>query len=332
MLATLALDPAAVLQARFATSPVWEAAAATRVLAQGAHTFHGTWVAQTRAALRRTATALPTLDLLVPPSGHMADLLTPAPTGRAATLEDDLARIRATPVELVLEDLEHLARSTRSPERRRALAEAARDPGALLEAACTELAALWRLCLAPAWPRLQALADADIAHRGRRVAEVGVARALSELHPRLRVDGDAVTIRTACLDEPLEAVPTELVLVPCAFTWPDPLVLNHRAHPLTIAYAPRGVGTLWQTSAAADGLAGLTGGTRAHALRLLDIPMTTSQLAEQLALTPATVSEHLQILARAGVVRAERQGRRVYYARTPLGDGLVTGAVAGVPA
>src|SRR5690606_41560915 len=73
LLATLALDPAAVLQARFATSPVWEAAAATRVLAQGAHTFHGTWVAQTRAALRRTATALPTLDLLVPPSGHIAD-------------------------------------------------------------------------------------------------------------------------------------------------------------------------------------------------------------------------------------------------------------------
>lgn len=325
---TLTLPPSAVLRARFATSPIWEAAAAMRLLARGSHTFHGAWLDRARSTLRDARESLRALDLLIPPTGHMADLLTPAPPHRTGTLADELERVRATPAAVVLEDLDHLSRSTRSPERRRALAEAADDPDALLAAATGELLRLWELCLAPSWPRLRSLADADIAHRGHRVAEVGVARALSELHPRLQVDGDRVSVRTACLDEPLAASPEEIVLVPSAFTWPDPLVLNHRAHPLTIAYAPRGIGNLWQTTRPADGLAELTGGTRAHALRLLDIPMTTSHLAEQLALTAPTVNEHLQILARAGVVRADRQGRQVYYARTALGDGLVNGALA----
>ncbi|GAB2596242.1 DUF5937 family protein [Pseudactinotalea suaedae] len=300
-----------------------------RVLAQGSHAFHAVWLAETRAALADARLTLRTLDLLVPPTGHMADLLTPAPTGRVGVHDAELERIRATPLEDVVADLRHLASSTRSPERRRALAAFAEDPAALLVSATEELSRFWDLRLARSWPRLQALADADIAHRGARAADLGLARSLSELHPRLQVDGDTVTLRTACLDEPLAAAPTELVLVPSAFTWPDPLVLNHHAHPLTVAYAPRGIGTLWQSARESDGLAELTGGTRAQALRLLDIPMTTSDLAEQLALTPPTVNEHLRILARAGTVSASRQGRRVYYARTPLGEGLVARSLGG---
>jgi DNA-binding transcriptional ArsR family regulator len=40
------------------------------------------------------------------------------------------------------------------------------------------------------------------------------------------------------------------------------------------------------------------------------------------------MSAHLQILRRAGVVAATRRGRRVYYARTPLGEHLATAEAA----
>lgn len=231
----------------------------------------------------------------------------------------------ATPTGAVRDDLEHLIRSSRSRRRRAALADAAAAPDAFLARVRSELARFWELCVAPWWPRLQALADADIAFRGRRAAAAGVATSLAELHPRVQVDGDRVAVRTACLDEPLVARADELVLVPMSFTWPDPLVLNQPSRPLTIGYPTRGIGTLWESTRENDGLAELTGTSRAQALRLLDVPMTTTYLAGQLALTPSTVGEHLQVLARAGTVERQRRGRLVYYARTALGEALVTG-------
>lgn len=313
------------MRARFATSPLWEATAALRVLAAGRHAFHGPWLTATRTALAQAGVRLPTLSLLVPPSGHMADLLTPAPTARSTTIDAELDRVRDAPLTDVIEDLRHLTASA-TGRRREALLSATTAPERLLQDAVSELTLFVRLAVVPSWPRLQALADADIAYRGRRIAEVGTSRALSELHPRMQVDGTDVLVRTACLDEPLAASADELVLVPTSFTWPDPLVLNHPAHPLTVAYAPRGIGGLWASPRATDGLAELAGSTRAHALRLLDIPMTTTDLAAQLALSAPTVSEHLQILARAGAVEPQREGRRVYYARTGLGEALVTGS------
>jgi DNA-binding transcriptional ArsR family regulator len=41
---------------------------------------------------------------------------------------------------------------------------------------------------------------------------------------------------------------------------------------------------------------------------------------DALAASPAGVSEHLGILRRAGLVRAQRDGRRVLYARTAAGE------------
>jgi len=50
--------------------------------------------------------------------------------------------------------------------------------------------------------------------------------------------------------------------------------------------------------------------------------MTTTQLAISLAIAAPTMSAHLQILHRAGLVTRVRRGRSVYYARTRLGDDL----------
>ncbi len=74
---------------------------------------------------------------------------------------------------------------------------------------------------------------------------------------------------------------------------------------------------------ASAGMDELIGGTRAQIIRTLDIPMTTTELAARLGVTPAAVSQQLGVLRRAGVVGAERVGRGVYSRLTPAGKALL---------
>jgi DNA-binding transcriptional ArsR family regulator len=67
----------------------------------------------------------------------------------------------------------------------------------------------------------------------------------------------------------------------------------------------------------------LVGDTRAAILRALEIPMTTTEVASRLGVTPGAVSQQLAMLRRAGVVDAHRSGRGVYSELTPLGTSLL---------
>jgi DNA-binding transcriptional ArsR family regulator len=94
----------------------------------------------------------------------------------------------------------------------------------------------------------------------------------------------------------------------------------------TLLYAPRGVANLWGDAAPtpdAAALGELLGRRRAAILLALDEPATTSALAARLDASPGGVSEHLGVLRRAGLVVARRDGRRVLYARSGVGDALV---------
>ena len=115
--------------------------------------------------------------------------------------------------------------------------------------------------------------------------------------------------------------------MPCAFAWPDVIVLTASPHVPTMSYSPRGIGTLWRQhpTQAGSALAEVLGRTRAILLSQLDLPMSTTQLATALALSAPTVSAHLHALQRAGIVGSRRDGRSVRYARTRLGDDLLAG-------
>jgi DNA-binding transcriptional ArsR family regulator len=116
--------------------------------------------------------------------------------------------------------------------------------------------------------------------------------------------------------------------VPSVFAWPAALLVTGEPYVSTITYPPRGIGRLWEFRPDTDGspLADLVGKTRAAIVGLLDLPMTTTQLACQLNLTAPTLSVHLGVLRAAGVVDSRRDGRAVLYSRTPLGDNLLDGA------
>jgi DNA-binding transcriptional ArsR family regulator len=99
--------------------------------------------------------------------------------------------------------------------------------------------------------------------------------------------------------------------------------------PPTVAYTPRGAGTVWACGGDAGAAEGddplelLLGRSRAAVLLGLERPASTSALALRLGLSPSTVSGHLAVLDRAGVVSRRRAGRAVLYALTETGESLV---------
>jgi DNA-binding transcriptional ArsR family regulator len=52
-------------------------------------------------------------------------------------------------------------------------------------------------------------------------------------------------------------------------------------------------------------------------------PMAAGDLAKDLEVPPSTLSTHLAILSRAGLVKAERQGRTILYAADTEGAGAL---------
>jgi ArsR family transcriptional regulator len=60
-------------------------------------------------------------------------------------------------------------------------------------------------------------------------------------------------------------------------------------------------------------------------IRELPEPMPAGDIAKELSVPPSTLSTHLGILSRAGLVRAERDGRTIrYFADTEGAQGLLS--------
>jgi DNA-binding transcriptional ArsR family regulator len=317
----------------FALSPMWETVTSVRTLAAagGGLQMHRPWREWARGRL--DGVDLELLTALIRPAGYIPDFLVPAPARRSASFPSALAQVSAADPAAVSWQLRHLAShpvaaaGPRRAERARLLHRLADVPGTGVGRVAAALDGYWRAAIAPHWPRLQALLRADIAWRLEELADSGVGALLRNLHPSVRYDGSTLRI-TKYYDGDANLSGRGLLLVPCAFAWPDVIVRTAEPHVPTVSYSPRAIGTLWEPPAAPDGsaLAGILGRTRAALLGQLDLPMSTTQLATALALSAPTLSAHLHALRRAGIVSSRRDGRAVLYARTPLGDYLLTSA------
>lgn len=325
------LPPGDLARTRFATSPLWETVASVRALqAAPSGGPHGAWAAPIRERLADARFDLSRLLALVPPPGaFLADFLTPTPPRRRGVFAAEVAAVRGSDLDLVVRDLRGL-RAEGATSRPDVVDAALADPARFVARVADDLEAYWELTVARVWERLEGLAEADIAWRLERMAAGGTLAVLDTLHPRVRMDGPDLVVSDFC-HEAQERSVGAVVLVPCAFAWPDLLYLEFPGEAVTLSYSPRGVGNLWRDVPDATGtpLADLVGRTRASAMLLLDLPMTTGQLACHLDLAPPTANEHLKILQRAGLVAADRRGRRVLYSRTPLGAELARGVASG---
>ncbi|MCP2339258.1 ArsR/SmtB family transcription factor [Actinomadura rupiterrae] len=321
---------------RFAASPLKETVASLRTLAagkQGPH-LHRPWIegfAERADRLRKRDLDL--LRAVVRPEGYIPDFLVPPQGRRSATFADALAQVADADPEIVAQELAHLATHRLAQQRpgrqeRRALLQALVDrPDAGIGPITEALEAYHRVAIAPHWPRIEALLNDDIAYRLDALADGGVDRMMSNLHPSVTFDEQTLKI-VKYYEGQADCGGRGLLLVPCAFAWPDVLVRTAQPEPPSVSYSPRGLGRLWETHPEQPGsaLAGVLGQTRAALLAQLDLPMSTSHASTQMALSAPTLSVHLQALRAAGLLTSRRAGRQVLYSRTELGDRLLSQA------
>jgi DNA-binding transcriptional ArsR family regulator len=198
------------------------------------------------------------------------------------------------------------------------------DPAAAAARLADTLHAYWQLVLAPHWPRMRALLDADVLWRARRLADGGAQLLFADLHETLAWHGDRLTAEGRC-DYSGDLSGTGLLLAPSAMAWPVVRTMLEPYQP-TVIYPARAVGTLWETGrpSTGDALSGLLGRSRAALLLALSEPASTTAMARRLQLTPGGVSQHLSVLLANGLVTRARVGGSVLYHRTSRGDSLVS--------
>ncbi len=318
---------------RFAFSAASELLASLRVLADPArHAIHLPWA----DSARKPAEGFPLLRALVAPEGLVPDFITPTPEGPFPEFGEELERVRsATPDQVrqeardwreSLDERLHAGRISASfAERAKNFADAlVSEPERWIPAVADEMQGYWDTLVAPHWPRIRALLEGDVLARARELALGGPDQLFDNLTPRISWRDGALHIEHAW-DHDEYANGRGMLLIPSAFIWPGVSVQVATAGQPWVAYPSRGVVELWESDVrrTPPGLGELIGEARASILRVIDLPMTTGEIAARLGVTPAAVSQQLAILRRTGVVRANRVGRGVYSSRTPLGDSLL---------
>jgi len=306
---------------RFAISPMWELVSGVGLLRDPSlASIHLPWVEEVRAAAREVDTT--TLLPLIPPRGYMPDFLTPPPSSPLATFEDELELIRTTPAAQVRREMGYFLGRRKAPE---ALEIFLVQPRRALAGLTETLSLLWELTLEAHWPRLRALLEADLLYRSRRLTERGPAGLFEDLHPNVRFAEARLEVQASCSADEVALGGRGLLLVPSAFAWQNPRLIIDPPWQPTLIYPARGVALLWEPGSAStsEALAGLLGRTRATLLEALDAPVSTTDLAHRLELSPGGVSQALTSLRNAGLIAGARRGRSVHYLRTPTGDQLV---------
>jgi len=312
---------------RFAHSPMVEIVTSAAALTKpGLHGLYAGWRAQVRP--RVAAARLETfLAVVAGPGNWIPDFLTPVPVEARPLLRDELARILETPVDQVVPDV---FRSWAGHEPPPAVTRFADDPRGGLAQLAHEIRRYFEIAIRPWWPRLRAAAEGEIAHRAHTATTRGARTLLSGLHPHLAWDGEAVTIgHPGEMVDDYTLAGQPLTLIPSSFTGERVYTLAEVPVGRAMFYPPRGYGALWDSPRRepAAVLSALLGPTRAAVLTLLAAPHSTGEVAAALGLAAATASHHLTTLRDAGLIAGARDGRRLRYLRTSLGEQLGGGGV-----
>ncbi|MER7755985.1 winged helix-turn-helix domain-containing protein [Kitasatospora sp. NPDC097643] len=323
----LTIDSNGLARSRFVVSPLHEAVNTLMASGLGPRTGPYAWVGRTRRVLRRERLELLSGLALDQDGGYLPDFLSPHPTGPAPTVEEQLEAVRRTAPERVRAELaiaQHGLAAARLNGRQVSdvvLRTLERGPRYFAERVADELGHYWELALAPYWPDARAVLDPEIDQRGRFLARHGSAALFNSLAPELSwVEGRielesrfevALPARMVLLMPTLVTRTIHVILDPVDGYHRAPTLMYPAAQPIAVPHAP--------TTA----LAQLLGPTRADLLAALVDPATTVALAGRHFLSPGTVSYHLGVLHRSGLVSRVRSGREVLYRRTPRGEELV---------
>jgi hypothetical protein len=311
---------------RFAWSPAWETLHAVRMFIDPrGRPYHQSWHAQ--MAGEAACLHLTPLFAVNPVRGSVPDFLTPPPHEPAPRFRDQLAEIRATPPGQVTEELRR-CRATLTGRAQGAVDRMLIDPVAARNLLAGQVQEAWERLVAPFWPRIQAVLDADVAHRSRQLTEQGLRPMLEGIDARITW-GDGTVVVNDGIDLTVELRGRGLLLMPSAYLWPAVAAVVDEPWQPTIAYPARGIADLWQQAVPPpDALVRLLGRTRALLLARLDRATSTGTLAALHGLSASGTSGHLIVMRDAGLITGSRHGHEIRYARTRLGTELTRAAAA----
>ncbi|MBM7831843.1 DNA-binding transcriptional ArsR family regulator [Agromyces cerinus] len=271
--------------------------------------------------LRRTEAARADLDTealrgLIDERLWTPDFLNPRPESPLTKLDDEFEGLLATPADTFIGDL--VAVHGHVP----AVFEG--SPRVAVLRIVRALQELWDVSFAPYWPRMRAVLEADVVHRGRQIAQSGLSTMLNGISSTVDYDGGVVSVR---LRDPVDRVqPIDglgLTLVPTMFTRRGSAPVGDG--PPMIMYPARGQGALWENERVANpaAVAAILGETRASLLSALGDPASSTELGVRFGVTPSAVNQHLRALRDAGLLVSTRYGHSVLYLRSELGSALL---------
>jgi DNA-binding transcriptional ArsR family regulator len=303
---------------RFAFSPLAEVTHSLRQLASGSvdPRYRG-WFESVQGRLRGPGTDL--LTDVVTRSPRLVALLCAAPSDMGTTMQRQLRVLRDVPHG-------HLERWGTADE-----GAAARESLRFLRGGPDALADLlwqyWAVALEPHWAAMRAVLEQDVAFRATEQTRHGTTAMIRGLHPAVGLTEGVLTLPRTGESRHVPAG-AGVVLVPCVFADPDLALAGDGDAdvPTALLYRARGIDRLWSPDRKVpDGnsLAALLGRRRAAILTCLDLPMSTSELAVRLGQTRPSVSQHLAVLRRSGLVTSWRSGRWVLYRQTRLAEDMV---------
>lgn len=309
--------------------PMWEVLLSAHVVNQraGAPMF-ASWRGRVLSGLHPAARML---LRLAPPRGYSPDFLTPL-TG-ADDFETGLDAVLSTSRSRLATDMALLTRGYRPHLWMRDLAAGSAPAVRGLGVA---MRAYYEQAIGPYWSGIRAAVDLDRAARTRAWVEGGTEHALRTLHPSVRWEHPVLSVTTAA-ERDVDLAGRGLLIIPSYFCLRAPITVADSELPPVLLYpiVHEQVAPERTLEVAADGgrqLTALLGRTRAAVLRALGTGATTSEIAQRLAISPASASEHATVLRNAGLVASGRERNSVIHAPTPLGQTLLDGCTGRAPA
>ncbi|MFB9924143.1 ArsR/SmtB family transcription factor [Amycolatopsis halotolerans] len=191
-----------------------------------------------------------------------------------------------------------------------------------------EEAAAWyqRAALAPHWATMSQMIGDDRNARAQQLAAGGVEELLALLPGTQRWTSPVLHLDYPT-DKDLHLRGRGITLVPSYFCVGRPVTLVDPELPPVLTY-PLEVTTVRPRR---DALSDLLGGTRAHILRMVQVPRSTTALADKVGASPGSVSKHTKVLRQAGLITSSRRGATMLHLTTGLGRRLLAAETSGTP-
>lgn len=312
----IALDADSLSKIRLAPSPIAEVLSWLHLTASGGrHLIFGDPGPAARFALRDRDVAL--LARALQRGGYLPDLLTPKPTGQnwLSSWQQQVEEVSQAPPEAAAIQVSAHRDGDPMPGDVRDAVQA----GTFSRRAAQALRRFHDVALAGQWEPIQAALQADLAHRGQVMLTHGLGRLMRGLHPTVRWTGTHLEI-AGRFTGTMQLSGAELVLVPSALSEARVAVQMNDPRDAYLRYPVGPWGG--DRPARASGRRELLGRSRAEILRDLDVPRSTTELSRRHGLAVSTVSHHLSVLLRAGLLHRRRDGALVRYGRTRSGEAM----------